>query len=394
MHFEGGWEKAYARDIREATTKPVLLVGRVTTPDVAESLLEAGDGDAICLARQLFADPEWAVKAEEGREDDIRRCVAANLCWRNASSGQRVQCVYNPTVGREGKWGAGSVIRVADPKSILVVGGGPSGLEYARIAAARGHKVTVLEAEAETGGHIRVQSKMPDRGEFSSAWTWLDGQARKNGAEVRTGVCVTDENIDALVAELKPEHVVIATGSRNCNDGFQGWTAAPLDGHATGNCVGWDDIMTGKAEAKGEVVIIDDISNAWAPLTAVKLRQASTEKVTIVTRWPMVGMETMNDVYHDWIMPKVFEAGVNLMPNHFVREIRGDTIDVFNVQYGEHKASLRADTIIMVTGRQSVNDLTDKFAARNLPVETIGDATAPRGTYEAVFEGHRAARRI
>jgi 2,4-dienoyl-CoA reductase-like NADH-dependent reductase (Old Yellow Enzyme family) len=108
MHFAGGWERRYARDIRSISSKPVLLVGRITTPDVAEELLEAGDGDAICLARQLFTDPEWANKARDGREEDIRRCVAANHCWRNAATGQRVQCIYNPEIGREGKWGAGA----------------------------------------------------------------------------------------------------------------------------------------------------------------------------------------------------------------------------------------------------------------------------------------------
>ena len=101
MEFEPGWEKGYARAIREVSGKPVLLVGRITTPDVAESLLAAGDGDAICLARQLFTDADWVVKAEEGRPEDIRRCVAANYCWKSVRRGGRVQCVYNPELGRE-----------------------------------------------------------------------------------------------------------------------------------------------------------------------------------------------------------------------------------------------------------------------------------------------------
>src|SRR5262249_39285483 len=145
MEFEPGWEKAYARSIREVSSKPVLLVGRITTPDVAERLLAEGHGDAICLARQLFTDPDWVVKAAEGRADDIRRCVAANYCWKSVSRGGRVQCVYNPELGREEIWGNGSLVRVADPKKVLVIGAGPGGLEYARIAAARGHDVVVVE---------------------------------------------------------------------------------------------------------------------------------------------------------------------------------------------------------------------------------------------------------
>ena len=201
MHFEGGWERGYARDIRSVSGKPVLLVGRITRPADAEELLEAGDGDAICLARQLFADPEWANKAAEGREEDIRRCVAANHCWRNAASGQRVQCVYNPEIGRERAWGAGTLIRVARPKKILVVGGGPSGLEFARIAAARGHQVVVHEKERDVGGHVRLQSLLPDRDEFLTIARWLALQARKNGAVLRTGSRVDEDNLDAVLAE-------------------------------------------------------------------------------------------------------------------------------------------------------------------------------------------------
>jgi 2,4-dienoyl-CoA reductase-like NADH-dependent reductase (Old Yellow Enzyme family) len=118
MEFEPGWEKGYARAIREVSRKPVLLVGRITTPDVAESLLAAGDGDAICLARQLFADPDWVAKAEKGRPEDIRRCVAANYCWKSVSRGGRVQCVYNPELGREGVWGKGTLKRADDPKKV------------------------------------------------------------------------------------------------------------------------------------------------------------------------------------------------------------------------------------------------------------------------------------
>src|SRR2546421_4178387 len=118
MEFEPGWEKGYARAIREVSGKPVLLVGRITTPDVAEALLAAGDGDAICLARQLFTDPEWAVKAAEGRADDIRRCVAANFCWKSVSRGGRVQCVYNPVIGRERAWGSGTLVSATEPKKV------------------------------------------------------------------------------------------------------------------------------------------------------------------------------------------------------------------------------------------------------------------------------------
>ena len=182
MHFKGGWEKDLAAPVKKVTKKPVLVVGRITNPQTAEDLLAAGVGDAICLARQLFTDPNWAIKAQDGKEDDIRKCVAANLCWKQAATGQRVQCVYNPEIGREGEWGTGSLIRVREPKKVLVIGGGPAGLEYARVAAARGHDVVVYEKELETGGHVRLQSLLPERTEYNNIATWLTSQAAKNGA--------------------------------------------------------------------------------------------------------------------------------------------------------------------------------------------------------------------
>ena len=201
-------------------------------------------------------------------------------------------------------------------------------------------------------------------------------------------------NLDEVLAREDPDHVVVATGSRVCVDGFQGWTAEPLPGWETGRCVGWDDVLTGAAAPRGEVLVVDDVSNAVAPLTAVKLRQNGIGTVRLVTRWPMVGMETIADVYHDWILPKLFETGVEIIVNHFVRNISGNSVEIYNVHYAEHARTLKADTIVMVTGRQSENGLADLIRARGLSVETIGDATAPRGTFEAVFEGHRAARAI
>lgn len=395
MEFEAGWEKGYARAIKEVSSKPVLLVGRITTPEVAESLLAEGHGDAICLARQLFTDPEWAVKAEEGRADDIRRCVAANFCWKSVSRGGRVQCVYNPVVGRERAWGHGTLDRASHPKKVLVIGGGPAGLEYARVAAARGHRVVVLEREQELGGHVRLQSLLPSREGYAEIGRWLADQARKNGATLRVASPVTAENLDEVLAAEGPDHVVVATGARWCRDGFQGWTAAPLAGWETGKCVTWEEVATGAVRPSGQVLVLDDVCDVIAPLTAVAIAANGTfPTVRLVTRWPMVGMETILDVYLDWILPKLYEHEVEILCDHFVREIDGRRVTLENVHYPKDVREVEADWIVMATGRQSENGLYPLLRERGVSAETIGDATAPRGTYEAVFEGHRQARKL
>lgn len=395
MEFEPGWEKGYARAIKDVSSKPVLLVGRITTPDVADSLLAEGHGDAICLARQLFADPEWANKAAEDRGDDIRQCVAANFCWKSVTRGMRVQCIYNPTVGREAAWGAGTLQRVDQSKKALVIGGGPAALEYARVAAARGHDVVVYERESDVGGHVRLQSLLVSREKFGEITTWLGDQAQKNGAVIKTASPVTDENLDEVLRAEQPDHVVVATGARWMPDGFQGWSAESLPGWESGNCVTWDQVATGEVEPSGDVIVLDDVCDVIAPLTAVGIAASgNASAVRLVTRWPMVGLETIGDVYLDWILPRLYEHKVEMVCDRFVREIQPGKVQLTNVHYPKDEIEVSADWIVMVTGRQSVNGLFDAVKQRGLSVETIGDATAPRGTYEAVYEGHRQARKL
>ena len=141
------------------------------------------------------------------------------------------------------------------------------------------------------------------------------------------------------------------------------------------------------------MIVLDDLCDVVAPLTAVALAD-SVAAVRLVTRWPMVGMDTILDVYLDWILPKLYKAGVEMVTDRFVRRIDGSTITLYNVHNEEDETDAHADWIVMATGRQSENDLQAPLAERGVSVEVIGDAVAPRGTYEAVYEGHRAARRL
>src|ERR1700689_1313464 len=224
MTFEEGWEREYTRAIKSVSTKPVLLVGRVSHPGVAEDLVGSGDADAVLLARQMIADEQWMTKVKEGRVADIRRCVAANYCWRSVIRGSRVQCAYNPVVGRETIWGAGSITKAYPPKRVLVIGAGPAGLEYARIASASGHAVAVYEREEAVGGHVRAYGALPYRQQYGTISTWLAEQAKGNGASIKLTSPVTAENIESVLAAEKPDHIVVATGADYRRDGFQGQT--------------------------------------------------------------------------------------------------------------------------------------------------------------------------
>jgi 2,4-dienoyl-CoA reductase-like NADH-dependent reductase (Old Yellow Enzyme family) len=394
MHFEGGWEREYAAGIRAVSTTPVFAVGRITTPEVAEELLASGAADAIGLARQLFADPDWVMKVAEGRSQDIRRCVAANHCWKSVSRGQRVQCVYNPAVGRERHWGKAVPLQTPDPKRILVAGAGPAGLEFARIAARRGHAVSVYEKNAETGGHVRLQSLLPGRGPYREIARWLTDQAGAAGAAIHTGIEVSEQSLARLCQDTQAGHVVVATGSRVCRDGFQGWTGAALPGADLANCVGWDEVVTGQVQLAGDVLVLDDQADLVGPLIAVHAARSGAASVRLVTRWPMVASETVADAYLEWIMPQVYESGVLIQVDHFVARLSEHTATLYNIYAPGRTFEVAAGTVVMATARQSVNGLAAAARRAGLPVTVIGDAIAPRGTFEAVFEGHRHGRDI
>ena len=393
MTFEQGWEREYTRAIKTVAKKPVLLVGRVSHPGVADELLGCGDADAILLARQMIADEQWMTKVKEGRVNDIRRCVAANYCWRAVIRGSRVQCAYNPVVGRERVWGASSMRKVAAPRRALVIGAGPAGLEYARVAAARGNHVVVYEREPEVGGHVRAYGALPNRTQYGTIATWLAEQARGNGAVIKTGNAITAENLDAVLSAEQPDHVVVATGARYRRDGFQGQTAKPLPGWESGRCVTWDEVALDKITASGDVLVIDEMADVAAPLTAVKLARLGA-KVRLLTKWPMVGWETTAEVYLHWVLTYLYEAEVEIITDHAVKRINGSEVEIVNVYAPSKTRPITADTIVMATARASENALYHLLRERGRSVEAIGCAIAPRTVYEATLEGHRAARKL
>ena len=394
MTFEQGWEREYARAFKAVSKKPVLMVGRISYPDVAEDLIASGDADAVLLSRQMIADEQWLTKVKEGRERDIRRCVAANYCWRSVVRGSRVQCAYNPVVGRESVWGVNATERTYAAKRVLVVGAGPAGLEYARVASGQGNSVVVYEREQAVGGHVRAYGALPYRQQYGTIATWLAEQATGNGAEIKLTKPVTAENVGSILDAERVDHVVVASGARYRRDGFQGQTGKPIPGWETGRCVAWDDVALEKVSmVSGEILVIDELTDVAAPLTAVKLaKQGAT--VRLLTRWPMIGMETAAEVYLHWIMTYLYEAKVEILTSHAVKLINGTSVEIINVYSPSAPRRIHADLIIMATARSSENEIYHLLRQRGVSVEAIGCAVAPRTVYEATLEGHRAARKL
>ncbi|MBI4271459.1 MAG: FAD-dependent oxidoreductase [Candidatus Rokubacteria bacterium] len=213
MSYPGGVFLHLARAIKAVVPVPVIAVGRLHDPAIAAMAVREGHADMVALGRQLIADPEWPRKVREGRTDEIRPCIACNTCVDGMREGHHVKCLVNPWAGREGQRRTSGADR---PRRVLVVGGGPAGMEAARRMAERGHRVLLVERRRELGGQLRLAAKAPlfQNVETSAPVVltfveFLARQLERAGVEVRLGETVIRELID----ELKPETVVLATGA-------------------------------------------------------------------------------------------------------------------------------------------------------------------------------------
>jgi pyruvate/2-oxoglutarate dehydrogenase complex dihydrolipoamide dehydrogenase (E3) component len=162
---------------------------------------------------------------------------------------------------------------------------------------------------------------------------------------------VTAENIDSVLAAEKPDHIVVATGAHYCHDGFQGQSGRPIPGWETGKCVAWDQVALDKTLISGEIVVIDEMADVAAPLTAVKLAKQGA-KVTLITKWPMIGMETAPEVYLHWIMTYLHESEVEIITHHLVKNIDGARAAIANVYKPSSIRRINADAIVMATARR------------------------------------------
>ena len=262
--------------------------------------------------------------------------------------------------------------------------------------ASRRHAATtvvVYEREQQVGGHVRAYGALPHRQQYGTIATWLAEQATGNGAIIKTNSPVTAENIDGVLAAERPDHIVVASGARYRRDGFQGQTGKPLPGWETGNCVTWDEVALDKVKVSGDVLVVDEMADVAAPLTAVKLAKLGA-RVRILTKWPMIGWETTAEVYLHWILTYLYEAEVEMITDHTVKNINGAQVEIVNVYQPARSRAITANAIVMATSRSSENAIYHLLRERGRSVEAIGCAVAPRTVYEATLEGHRAGRKL
>ena len=410
---EGGQEK-YTAFVKQVTGKPVVGVGRFTSPDTMVSQIKRGVLDLIGAARPSIADPFLPRKIETGRVEDIRECIGCNICVSGDMTVRPIRCTQNPTMGEEYRrdWHPEKIDPASGDSSILIVGGGPAGLEAAMSLGRRGYRVTLAEAAAQLGGRVANESKLPGLGTWKRVADYRLGQLQKL-PQVNT---FTHSELDAgQVLEFAKEsgagHVVIATGSRWDRDGIGRTHRKPVGNDGSVRLITPDDIMANDGTAndssaddsadktvRGEVVIYDDDHYYIGSVIAEKL-VAGGAVVTLVTPAAEVSSWTRNTLEQAHIERRLRQLGVTIIEKHKFHRISDGQVALRHV--GSDQAhTVKTETVVLVTARRPRETLyleldADRPKLENAGIQSltrIGDCLAPATIAAAVYEGHRFAR--
>jgi len=393
-----GFQDSYVAFVKKVTSKPVVGVGRYTSPDTMASLVRSGALDLIGAARPSIADPFLPHKIEQGRVEDIRECIGCNICVSADFLCVPMRCTQNPTMGEEWRkgWHPERIAPKTSNDRVLVVGAGPAGLEAARALGQRGYEVTVAEAGKTLGGRVTIESRLPGLSEWKRVADYREHQISRM-PNVDTYL---DSRLDAAqVLEFGADHVVVATGARWCATGAGRANDAPIPLAAGARILTPDDIAAGKP-AEGSVLVFDDDHYYMGGLMAELLRGRG-HAVALVTPAADVSHWTHNTLEQERIQKRLIEMDIQIVPLHSVVGLERDSASIECVYTGRRR-TIACDTFVPVTMRQpldalfhEVHRLTETTQAQAPKSLTrIGDCLAPGTIAAAIYGGHRFAREL
>jgi mycofactocin system FadH/OYE family oxidoreductase 2 len=394
MLLPHGFRAYLAGEIKRVVDVPVFTVGRIKDPLLAEKILADGQADMVGMTRAQIADPELANKAKEGRLDDIRPCLGCNQgCISRLYNQRAVTCLGNPAAGREEWLGMGTIKPADKRKNVVIIGGGPAGMEAARIAAMRKHNVQLFEEKDQLGGQVNLLAKVPIRAEFADLIRWQVGQIEKLGVKIYLKTRIEPDAIKAL----NPDVVIVATGSAPQRTGFT--EALPLRAEMPGveqeNVFSVWDILEEKVDVKGKNVLIIDNDAAHEAYATADYIADGGGKVQVVSRLYHTGMDLAP--VHDIILyyRRLLEKGVTFISTHLVKEIKGNKAVIYNVYAPTQERTLENINIFVLAMGKNPNDAIYKELKGKVPeLYRIGDCVAPRKTQYAIWDGHMIGRKI
>ncbi len=382
--------------VKTVSAKPVVGVGRFTSPDTMLRQVKKCILDFIGAARPSIADPFLPRKIEEGRPEDIRECTGCNICYAHDSRGVPIRCTQNPTMGEEWRlgWHPEKIAPRHAEETVLVVGGGPAGLEAARALGQRGYAVTLAEATAELGGRVSRESRLPGLAEWARVRDWRLNQLTKL---TNVEVYLDSELSAAQVLDFGFQHVIVATGARWRRDGLGRQRTTAFAGSDLEDVVTPDDVMDGHLPA-GPVLVYDDDNYYMGPVLALKLRAAGRE-VALATNEGRAGHWSRYTGEQEFTIAALIEAGVDIVTNQSLEGFDGNQVRLACIFSG--RAITRpAVSLLTVTSRAPSDGLfleltgdSDRLAENGIhSIRRIGDCAAPGTIAAAVYAGHQAAR--
>ena len=379
-----GYQEDYIRFVKTLTTKPVVSVGRFTSPDRMVEQIKKGVQDFIGAARPSIADPFLPEKIRQGRTDEIRECIGCNICRAANNEAISLRCTQNPTMGEEWRrgWHPERIASYPKRDTALVVGAGPAGLEAALTLARRGLEVTLAEANRHLGGRIAHESTLPGLATWGRVRDWrMTMLAKLPNVQIFRESRMTAGDI----TDLNPDHLVLATGSRWRRDGVGVVGMEPL---SFPNALTPDDVFSG-TPTPGPVVIYDDEHYFMGGALAEKLAR-SGHAVTLVTPYPQVSGWTVYTDEQGFIQDRLMSLGVTLVTQHMLSAQGADYARITCATSGEPR-DIACQSLILVTGRQPIDDLWQTLHSRPNTVR-VGDCLAPSSIADAVYSAHRYAR--
>ena len=383
-----------AGEFRAALDVPILAVGRILTAELAEQVLESGQADLVGMARELMADPRLLRKATGDDPARQRLCIGCNHCQTRLWLGTHVSCIYNPAAGRERELGHDTITPAKQPRTVVVVGAGPAGLEAARVAALRGHRVSVVERESEPGGQLRFAQRLSSQPEIGGVLEFLIAEIERLGVSIDLG----SEASAASLAALEPDAIVLATGSSPRAEGFNGYRSdlSRIPGIETARALTPWQVLDAGAEAElGDKVLVVDFEGHVQGMTLAEHVLDLGAGVEVATPHPYLGLGVGGT---RWIRltQRLAEKGIVIHANAMVAAVDGWRVELANAYGGASTVIDDVDAIVIVGDSVANDSLARELATteQSWDVIPVGDCVAPRRLELAVLEGHRAGRTI
>lgn len=388
-----GYQIEPSRIVSEGVTVPRIVVGRFGSMDDVEHTLRAGDAEFVNLVRATIADPDLVQKEIDGRSAEVRPCIGCNQgCIGGLFSG-RMSCTVNPAVGYESTLSERLIKRAEKPKSVLIVGGGASGMEAARVAALAGHNVTLFEASPNLGGQVNLAKILPKNHGIGDIALWLERELFRLGVHIRLSTYVDADEVLALM----PDVVIIATGSIGTE--LKDWrqVATPhveLDIDQDAQVIMSEDLITNRYLPPGKKAVVFDDVGHYEGIGCCEILLESGFHVTYVTRHWSFAPEIDKTGRAQAALRRFYSKGnFSITNNSLITSISPDSVNVRPID-GVSTTSLPSDVTVLVTYRSSFRELYEELKNSIPTVYAVGDAVSPRDLVSAMREGHLSSRSI